>query len=79
MTIDIKVKEIISRTIKIPPNQLSAQSGLGRVDGWDSLSHTILVLELEKEFDIAFDFDELDKIITVEAIVDSLLTKGVTP
>lgn len=78
MTLEDAVIEIISRVIKMPASQLSTRSGLGLVNGWDSLNHTTLVLELENEFDIAFDFDELDKIITVEAIIHSLNVKGVT-
>jgi acyl carrier protein len=78
MTLENTVIEIISRVIKSPVSQLTGQSGLNLVTGWDSLNHTILVLELENEFDISFDFDELDKIITVEAIVHSLAAKGIT-
>ena len=78
MTLENTVIEIVSRVIKMPASQLNTQSGLGLVNGWDSLNHTTLVLELENEFDIAFDFDELDKIITVEAIILSLAAKGVT-
>lgn len=47
------------------------------VSGWDSLNHTTLVLELEEAFDVAFDFDELDRIVTVSAIVELLQAKGV--
>lgn len=77
----MKTKErviyIISRIVKIPIEQLNSLSGLANVDGWDSLNHTILVIELENEFNISFDFDELDKIITVDAIIQSLTEKGI--
>lgn len=78
MSLESTVIKIVSRVIKTPADQLTTESGLGLVNGWDSLNHTTLVLELENEFDIAFDFDELDKIITVEAIIRSLAAKGVT-
>lgn len=78
MSLESIVITIVSRIIKMPENQLNTGSGLGLVSGWDSLNHTTLIIELENEFDIAFDFDELDKIITVKAIIQSLAAKGVT-
>ena len=67
---------IVSRVMKVPLSSLSPDSGLGTVDEWDSLRHTMLILELEENFDVAFDFDELDKIVTIAAIVESLKAKG---
>ncbi len=78
MTLEKTVIEIISRVIETPASQLTLLSGLDRVSGWDSLNHTILVVELENKFDISFDFDELDKIVTVDAIIRSLAAKGIT-
>jgi acyl carrier protein len=73
-----EVIAVVSRVIKTPASDLSAESGLGSVGGWDSMNHTSLVLELENVFDVAFDFDELDRIVTVAAIVESLQAKGVS-
>ncbi|GLR64653.1 acyl carrier protein [Marinospirillum insulare] len=73
-----KVIDIVATTLKVNKDEISKDSGLGTIAKWDSLNHTNLVLELEDAFDIGFDFDELDKIITVEKIVASLEDKGVT-
>ena len=77
MTLETIVFEIISRVVKIPAAKLNKDSGLGLVEGWDSLKHTELILELENEFDISFDFHELDKITSVERILSSLRLKGI--
>lgn len=77
MTPETNVLEIISQVIKTPVSKLNENSGLGLVEGWDSLKHTELILELENEFDISFDFDELDKIISVKEILSSLRLKGI--
>lgn len=77
MALQDDVLDVVSRVIKVPTQELSAHSGLGTVSGWDSLNHTTLVLELEDAFDVAFEFDELDRIVTVAAIVESLQAKGV--
>lgn len=78
MSVQAKVLEVIATVIKQPVNTLNADSGLSVTDKWDSLNHTHIVLELEEAFDIGFDFDELEEIITVSAIVKSLESKGVT-
>ena len=77
MTLETIVFEIISRVVKIPAAKLNKDSGLGLVEGWDSLKHTELILQLENEFDISFDFHELDKITSVEKILSSLRLKGI--
>ena len=41
------------------------------------MSHTNLILMLEEAFDVSFEFDELDKVITIEAIIKSLKEKNV--
>ena len=78
MTLENYIVEIISRVLKTPVSKLTLNAGLGLIEEWDSLKHTELVLELENEFNISFNFDELDKIITVESIINSLKSKGVT-
>ncbi|MBK5940056.1 phosphopantetheine-binding protein [Halochromatium roseum] len=77
MALQDEVLKVVSRVIKVPEHALSSDAGLGMVSGWDSLNHTTLVLELEEAFEVAFDFDELDRIVTVSAIVESLQAKGV--
>ena len=78
MALQEEVIAVVSRVIKTPVGDLSAESGLGSVGTWDSMAHTTLVLELEEVFDVAFDFDELDRIVTIGAIVESLKAKGLS-
>lgn len=78
MALQEEVIAVVSRVIKTPASDLSAESGLGSVGRWDSMAHTNLVLELEDAFDVSFDFEELDRIVTVTAIVESLRAKGVS-
>jgi len=71
-----KVTEIIAQELGCQSNALSTDSGLGQTDGWDSLAHSQIVLALEEKLDVSFDFDELDKIICVQEIMESLKQKG---
>jgi acyl carrier protein len=77
MSLTNKVIEVVSSSLKIDKEKLNEKSGLGDVVKWDSLNHAGLVVDLENHFDVGFGFDELDKIITIEAIVESLEEKGV--
>ena len=47
------------------------------VEGWDSISHIILVGAIEKTFQVKFEVSELAAMNTVEAISRLLAKKGV--
>lgn len=48
----------VARTFMTDPSSLQAETSAQDVDGWDSVAHTMLVLELEHEFDVNFEFGE---------------------
>lgn len=75
MNVEARVMCVIAKVLKVKIQDLPATASLGTFPRWDSLNHTNLIIELENEFDVAFDFDELDKIINISAIVDSLRNK----
>jgi len=45
------------------------------VDNWDSLTHMILITEVETEFDIKFKLKELNKMKNVGDLVESVFSK----
>lgn len=45
------------------------------VDGWDSLTHIMLVVSIEKSFDIRFLSSEITSWKNVKEIVDSIYSK----
>ena len=45
------------------------------IDGWNSLSHMILVTEIEIEFAVKFKLKELNKMRNVGDMIDLLLLK----
>lgn len=45
------------------------------VDQWTSLSHVILIAEIEKEFSITFQMRDLNKMDNVGAMVDLIISK----
>ncbi len=45
------------------------------VDRWDSLSHMILIAEIEKTFSIKFKLKDLNRMQNVGAMIDIIITK----
>ncbi len=45
------------------------------VDGWDSLTHIMLIVELEKKFNIKFLSSEISSWIKISDIINSICSK----
>ena len=45
------------------------------VDGWDSLSHMGIIVEVENEFDIDFQFSEIANLKNIGDFVDLINSK----
>jgi len=48
-----------------------------QVPGWTSLAHVQLVIELEKNFDVMFDADEIATLASIPAILAALERRGI--
>jgi acyl carrier protein len=64
-------RKIFSNNSLILTNELTAND----VDRWDSLSHMILITEIEKAFTIKFKLKDLNKMRNVGAMIDTIITK----
>ena len=53
-------------------NELNASD----VANWDSLSHMLMIGEVEKEFSIKFKLKELNKMKNVGDMIDLIIAKG---
>jgi acyl carrier protein len=54
-----------------------ASTALRDIDGWDSLKHVMLVLELEKCFTVKLSADDIESMVTVADIERVLKEKGI--
>lgn len=70
--VDLKVKQTLARVLNVTLKQLSASSSQKTISSWDSLTHLKLIMELEKNFKIAFGTEEVFDIDTVEKISSSV-------
>lgn len=62
--------DIIEKLFKYPRDSVDRQTTAEDVNGWDSLSHTRFILEVEKRFYIEFDPFEISSFDCVGDVVD---------
>jgi len=56
----------------VESHQISKQSSMDNVTGWDSLGHLKLIMELEAKFGIIFTTEEIPTLTTVDIICDTI-------
>lgn len=71
-----KVSDIVANTFRMNSGQLSPDSSLKKLPGWDSLSHIGLMMEIEHAFGIRIPTDRINAPETVGDI--ALLVAEVT-
>jgi len=67
-----RIIDVVSRTMEVPAESLSAESSPATVETWDSLKHMNLVLALEEEFGIRLNDERIMKMVTVGAILETV-------
>ena len=72
-----KLKLLISKILKVKPNQIKDNSGLGQSSNWDSIGHLKILLAIEQDFKINFGDKEIISIINYYNI-KNLIKKKIT-
>lgn len=65
-----KVKEVIANIMNLDPDEITLESNIIEDFGADSLDAYQVIMELEEAFDIEIPTEEIEKIRTVEEVVD---------
>ncbi len=73
--IQVKVKEIIISVLKHEGFEMSDDLVAAEVDGWDSLTHMIIITTIEKEFNIKFKLRELNKLKNAGTLIELIQSK----
>ncbi len=53
-------------------DSISETDSAGTVGSWDSLRHLSLILALEERFGVAFETDEIPRLVSVQGIIEAL-------
>jgi len=71
------VDDIISKILLLAKNQIKDSISREDVEEWDSMTHLVLVSELEQAFDLVFSDDEVAEMKTIGDIKKALRRHGV--
>ena len=71
-----KVKEVLMEAINVDEDMIKLEANLKDDLGIDSLAAVELSLELETDFDVRIEDEELAKLVTVADIVSLLESKA---
>ena len=72
-----KLREIIGEGLNIAPDTITADTTFVDDLGADSLDLFELVMALEEEYDVEIPTEDLEKLTTVQAVLDYLKQKGI--
>ncbi len=70
-----RIQDIIRRILKNDSIILSNETTSNDVDGWDSLTHMLIIAEVEKQFKVRINFRELMRISNVGELVQTIEKK----
>jgi acyl carrier protein len=76
MTVD-KLRDCFARALGIAPERVTDDLAYNSIKEWDSVAHMALVVELETEFDVMFDTDDILGMSTVAKAREILSRYGV--
>jgi len=63
-----RVEDVVSEVLGLPLEEINGETGYNNSVSWDSVNHLRLVSELETEFGLNFDIDEITAMENVNAI-----------
>jgi acyl carrier protein len=72
-----RLRQSFSRSLGIPPERVTDDLAYNSLKEWDSVGHMALVADLEGEFDVMFDTDDILGMSTVGKAREILSRYGV--
>lgn len=72
-----KLKELIAEQLNVNADEITAESNFKDDLGADSLDLFELVMSLEEEYEVEIPSEDLEKIATVNDVMEYLKAKGV--
>jgi acyl carrier protein len=74
-TITEKITPVFRKVLNEASLEITDQLSASDVDNWDSLSHMLLISEIESTFNIKFKLKELNKMKNVGDLISFISTK----
>jgi len=64
-----KLQPIFSKILGVELTEINLQTSMDTIQKWDSLKHMSLVIEIEKEFSVDFEDEEVELLTSMETIL----------
>ena len=64
-----EVRQVAADIFNVPIEEVKPESSPHSIAAWDSLQHLNLVLALEQAFELEFAPEEIEEMVSIEAIV----------
>ena len=65
--------KIIAKVFGLMDNSINMSTSKENLENWDSLNHILLIVEIEKKFDIKFKVGEIGELNSVKKIFERIL------
>lgn len=66
-----RLSKVVSETFRVPPSvRITPQTSSADIEGWDSLSHTMLIMNVEDAFAIDLPLEEILELENLGALAD---------
>lgn len=75
MEVKNKVIEIMVRDLEIDPSEITMESSIGDFPKWDSLGNLTILQDIQDEFDIELEPDEIIDLEDVNDIINIVIEK----
>lgn len=72
MEIKDQVLQIVAECLELPVEQLSLDTDMDDVEGWDSMRNVMILSRLEDDFDVMIPEDDIFDLVTIGAIVEEI-------
>jgi acyl carrier protein len=76
-TVPEGLKQVFAKVLRVPADEIGAQSSTKTTRNWDSLRHVELVVAIEEKYGISFSASEVFALTSVQGFVDMLARKNV--
>ena len=64
-----KLNDIVEKILLIDRDQITPELSREDLEDWDSMTHLVLISDIEAEFNISFTDDEVSNILTLDDIL----------
>jgi acyl carrier protein len=69
---EVRLREVMAQVLDVPPGDIGPQLSTESSSAWTSLSHLMLISQLESEFGVVFSSQEVKGLTSFSAILDAL-------